>query len=264
MPRHIIAILLLLGSSNALADSQAVQATNVQASFVSGDTYAPGGRASNIYDINGGATFPLLTYLGASLSGTYGHSNLVWPLIVTNPSPSPNSTTTSGPPSCTVTSGNLDAGLFFRNSAIGRVGVSYGVGRQNSNCSATFLATGTDTLNTKNYAANAEYYFSNVTLAVARAQSHLDSANNLDSDTLTASWYPINNMRVGLSANGLDFKNTYSFGLEYQPEFLDNSLSILFGYATQRQTIETHSITVGFGYFFEKRVDLITRDRQYR
>lgn len=257
MQRHIIAILLLLGGTNALADSQAVQATNVQASFVSGDTYASGGRASNIYDINGGVTFPLLTYLGASLSGTYGHTN-----IASNPFP--NSTPGTAWPSCTVSSANLDAGLFVRNSAIGKVGVSYGAGRQQSHCSATFLATGTDTLDTTNYAANAEYYFSTVTIAVARAQSHIDSANNLDSDTLTASWYPINNVRVGLSANGLDFKNTYSLGLEYQPEFLDNSLSLLFGYTTQRQTIETHSITVGFGYFFDKRVDLMTRDRQYR
>jgi hypothetical protein len=257
MMRHIIAVLLLLGVTNALADSQAVQATNFQASFESGDTYASGNRASNIYDINGGVTFPLLTYLGASLSGTYGHTN-----IATNPFP--NSTPGSAWPSCVVTSGNLDAGLFARDSAIGKVGISYGAGRQQSHCSATFLATGTDTLDTKNYAANAEYYFSRVTIAVARGRSHIDSANNLDSDSLTASWYPINNVRVGLSANGLDFKNTYSFGLEYQPEFLDNSLSLLLDYTTRRETIETHSVTVGFAYFFDKRVDLMTRDRQYR
>ncbi len=257
MKRHISAILLLLGGTNALADSQAVQETNGQASFVSGDTYASGGRTSNIYGINGGITFPVLTYLGASLSGTYGHTNLA-------SNPFPNTTPGSAWPSCTVSSGDLDAGLFVRNSAIGKVGISYGVGRQQSHCSATFLATGTDKLDTKNYAGNAEYYFSNVTIAVVRTQTQIDSATNLDSDTLTTSWYPTNNLRVGLSANGLDLKNTYSFGLEYQPEFLDNSLSLLLGYTTQRQTIETHSITVGFGYFFDKRVDLMTRDRQYR
>lgn len=257
MKRHSIAVLLLLGATNALADSQAVQATNGQVSFESGDTYFSGNRTSNIYNINGGVTFPLLTYLGASLSGTYGHTN-----IASNPFP--NSTPTSAWPSCTITSGNLDAGLFFRNSDVGKVGVSYGAGRQQSHCNATFVATGTDTLDTKNYSANAEYYLSNFTIAVARAQTDIKSANNLDSDSLTASWYPINNMRVGLSAFGLDFKKTYSLNLEYQPEFLDNSVSFLFGYTTQRQVIETHSITVGFGYFFEKRVDLMTRDRQYR
>ncbi|MHB8741930.1 MAG: hypothetical protein ACYC9L_02285 [Sulfuricaulis sp.] len=262
MKRHIFAILLLLGNTNVLADSPAVQETNGQAGLVTGDTYNPNGRASNIYDISGGATFPLLTYLGASLTGTYGHSNLAWPIVVTNPSP--NSALLTGPPSCTVSSGDLNAGLFVRNSTFGRIGISYGAGRQQSNCSATFLSTGTGTLNTKSYAANAEYYLSTVTLAAARTQTRIESANNLDSDTLTASWYPVNNMRVGLSASGLDLKDTYSFGLEYQPEFLDNSISLLFGYTTQHQTINTHAITVGFSYFFDTHVDLITRDRQYR
>ncbi len=260
MKYYVIAGLLLFYCADALADSQAVQATTFQAGFASGDTHTSGGSDSSTYGINGSITFPLAAYLGASLSGAYAHSNLA-----TNfPSETNNLTPANASPSCNINQGNLDAGLFLRDPTIGKVGISYGAGRARSGCSATFLATGTDTLDTKNYTANAEYYFSKVTIALARTRTHLESAGDLNSDTLTASWYSTNNVRVALSAYGLDFKNTYSLGFEYQPEFLENSTSLLFGYTTRHQTIETHSIMVGFGYYFDKRVDLITRDRQYR
>ena len=260
MKHYVIAGLLLFYGADALADSQAVQETTFQTGFASGDTYTSGGSDSSTYGINGGVTFPLATYVGASLSGAYAHSNLATNFSSETHSLGPANTL----PACSINHGNLDAGLFLRNPTIGKVGIGYGVGRARSGCSATFLATGTDTLETKNYTANAEYYFSKMTIAVAGTRTHLDAAGNLNSDTLTASWYSTNNVRVALSADGLDFKNTYSLGLEYQPEFLENSTSLLFGYTTQRQTIETRSIMVGFSYYFDKRVDLITRDRQYR
>lgn len=259
MKRCLIAmlLLLLLCDDNALADSHAVEATNVQAGFTSWDTHASSGMVNNSYAINGGITFPVVSYLGASLSGAFGHTKLA-------SNPSPNVTPTSAWPSCTISNSNLDAGLFVRDPTLGKVGVSYGAGRQQSHCSATYLITGTDTLSTKDSTASAEYYLSKVTLAVARTKTHLVPGSDLDSDSLTLGWYPDSDVRLALSVYGLDLKNSRQLGLEYQPEFLDDSLSLLLVYSSQRLTTDTHSIMVGFNYFFEKHVPLITRDRQYR
>jgi len=258
MKRYLLAVPLLLCGAHAWADpAAAVAATNYEIGLTGGDTYVSGNRASNIYDINGRATFPLATYLGAALSGDYGHTS-----IATNPFP--DSTTGGSWAPCTVRSDDLDAGMFMRNPSFGRIGVDYGAGQLKSQCSATFVDTGTDTLNTRYSTASAEYYFSTVTVAVARSKVQLEAGNGLDSDTLTASWYPINDVRVALAADGLDLKDTYHLDLEYQPEFLDNSMSLLLNYMTQRQTLATHTISVGFRYFFGTEVDLLTRDRNYR
>ncbi|OGI48688.1 MAG: hypothetical protein A2151_07315 [Candidatus Muproteobacteria bacterium RBG_16_65_34] len=258
--RFFLAVSLLLYGAHALADSSAVQATNFQLGFASGDTYVSGSRDSNTYGINGSVTFPLLAYLGGSLSGAYAHTNLA----ANFPSETGTSTSASARPLCSVDRDDLAAGLFVRDPTIGRVGIGYGAGRTQSHCDATFLSTGTDTLETRNYAADAAYYFSKATLAIARTRTRLEAGGDLNSSTLTASWYPTNNARATLSAGGLDFKNTYSLGLDYQPEFLDNSLSLLFAYTARQQAIEARFLTIGLSYYFDKRVDLITRDRQYR
>ena len=257
MKRYLLALPFLAGVTHAWADSQAVALTNYEASLTTGDTYVSGNRADNMFDVNGSANFPVATYLGAALSGDYQHTN-----VITNPFP--DTTPASSWPSCSVRSENLDGGLFARNPSFGRIGVGYGSGRQKSRCSATFLATGTDSLNTRYTTASAEYYFSRVTLGAARTKVNIESDGHLDSDTLTARWYPVNDARVALAADGLDLKKTYHLNMEYQPAFLDNSLSLMFGYTTQRQTQSIHVITVGFGYFFGTDVDLLTRDRHYR
>jgi hypothetical protein len=260
MKRYFLAVPLLLCGIHARADAPAaaaVAATNYQAGLNSGDTYISGNRATYFYDINGSITFPLATYLGATFSGNYDHTS-----ITSNPFP--DTTPPRAWPSCAVHSKNFEAGLFARNSSFGRIGVDYGAGRQESHCNATFVDTGGDTLNTRHSTASAEYYFSRVTFAVARSKLHIESGNDLDSETLGASWYPINATRITLAADGLDFKDTYHLDMEYQPEFLDNSMSFLFGYTTQRQTLTTHSISVGFRYFFDTNANLLTRDRHYR
>ncbi len=258
MKRHILAVPLLLCGAHAQADTPAaVAASNYQAGLTSGDIYASGRRASNMYDLNGGANFPLMTYLGATLTGDYVHTNIP-------ANPFPGTTPTSAWPSCIHYSENLGTGLFVRNPSLGKIGINYGAGRQNSQCSATFVTTGTDSLNTSYSAVNAEYYFSTVTIAAARSKVHIESGSSLDSDTLAASWYPVNDARVTLAADGLDFKNTHHLGMEYQPELLGKSMSLSFDYTTQRQTLTSHSISVGFHYFFGTNVDLLARDRHYR
>ena len=87
--------------------------------------------------------------------------------------------------------------------------------------------------------------------------------NALEADVATAQiiGYPTANLSLGISAHGMDAEDTYSFTIEYQPTFFGNAASLLLNYGTQP---DYHSINVGVSYFFDRRIDLKTRDRRYR
>ncbi len=260
MKRLFVLVPLFLYASAALADSQAVRATNFQLSYVSGDINTTGGSDSRTNGIQGSAIFPLMNYIGASVFGDYSHSTLA-----TNfPNPNGGLTPSGAVPHCIVNNGDLGVGLFARDPDIGRVGVSYGSGEAKSACASTFLASGTDKLKSKDYAASAEYYFPRMTIALSRSQTRFSPTGTFDSDALTGSWYPMNILRAGFSAEGLDLKKTYILNLEYQPEFLDNSAGVSISYSIQHQTVTSHIVMVGISYYFGNRVDLLARDRAYR
>jgi hypothetical protein len=253
--RFVFAALLLYGA-NAAAETPAVRDSNYQLGYASGDTYVSGGTDSNTYGLNAAANIPLATYFGASLSAAYNRTNIAGSAVA--------SASGGVVPSCSLNEGEVEGGVFVRRPAIGRLGVTYGAGRTRSRCNATFLATGTSTLDTRTSGVNAEIYLSSFTVGAGRTRTKVKSAYDLDSDTLSASWYPVANMRVMLSGDGLDFKDTYHFNLEYQPEMLENSTGLLIGYTTRRQEFSSRVISVGLNYYFGRRVDLKTRDREYR
>jgi hypothetical protein len=253
------ALLLLCGTS-AAADAPAVHGTNYQIGYASGDTRVSDGANSNTYGFNGSVSIPLGTYFGASVSADYGRTN-----FSTSSVTSQSGVSASTPaPRCELNTAAVDAGLFFRNPTLGRIGVGYGAGSVRSHCDATFVATGTSTMETTSSTVNAEYYFSAVTLAATRTRTHIKSTFDLDSSSLSASWYPTPNLRTTITGDGLDYQDTCHFNLEYQPEILDNSTGLFIGYSSRRQTTSTHVIMVGINYYFDKRVDLKTRDREYR
>lgn len=255
---YFIALLLLLVcDGRALADSQAVQKTNAQIGYASWDSSVSSVRVNNSYSIYGDITFPLTTYLGASLSGGFGSTKIL-------PNANTNVTPTTTGPDCTVSNDSLDAKLFVRDPTLGKIGVNYGAGRQQSRCSGTFLVSGTDSQSTTAYGLSAEYYLSKVTLAVAVTKTQLDPNSDFASDALAMNWYPLDDLRVELSAFGQDLQDTYKVGLEYRPGFLDDSIGLLLAYSIQNQTTEVRTIMFGINYFFEKHIPLITRDRYFR
>jgi hypothetical protein len=260
MKRHLIAVLLLVHGAHTLADSQAVERANFEFGLASGDTSRSGTRVSNFYGVNARGTFPLANYVGAALSAAGARTNLGDAFR----SDTPSLTSPEEPPECEIDNSNLEADLFVRAATTGRVGIQYGAGQARSKCNATFLATGTKSLDTQTMAANAEYYFARVTIGATRTHTQLDGSADLDSATLAASWYPTDNLRLALAVDGLDLKDTYRFDLEYQAPLFGNAISLLLGYGTQDLAERTHSITVGISYFFDARVELITRDRHYR
>jgi hypothetical protein len=249
--------LLALAAIPVLAQAQAVEKSNYEIGLRTADTYESGNRLSYYYAYAGRATFPLGKYLGMSLSGDYVNSTLV---------ATPSSDVTGGTPweGCGYHGVDYTANLFARLPERGRFGIGYSSNKITSQCSATFLSDGTDTLKTDSYSVNAEYYFTRATLAAAWTHTNITNPGDVTTDSLTASWYPTEVTRLSVTAGGLDMKDTYSFALEYQPAFLDNLYGVRFSYTHQDQTISTQTFMVGVSYYFGKNVDLITRDRTYR
>lgn len=260
MKRHLVAVLLLVHGAPALAGSAAVERSNYEVGIDAGDTTRSGTRVSNTYGVNARGTIALADYFGAALAVSGARTNLGDAFR----SQTPTLTAPGTPPECEIDTSNIELELFARAASTGRIGLQYGAGQARSKCEATFLASGTRSLDTQTIAANAEYYFARVTLAAARTHTRLDSSADLDSATLAAAWYPTDNLRLTLAADGLDLKDTYRFELEYQPPLFGNALSLLLGYGEQDVPEKTHSITVGISYFFGTRVELLTRDRHYR
>jgi hypothetical protein len=257
MTRFFVAAALLGCVVGASAEGPAVHSTNFLVGFATGDTYVGDRRTSNQYNLHGEATLPLGTAFGASLAVGYGDTNLA-----TNPFP--DSDSAGAWPECAVRDERVAAGLFARDPGIGRVGLDVAHGTLQSRCNATFLSTGDNILRTDHSKISAEYYFQSVTLAADRGKVRLEGGAELDSASVTAGWYPTRNSRLTLSADGLDYQNTYKLGFEFQPVIIDHSLSLFVTYITQRQDIDTHTLMLGFNYFYEPHVNLIARDRRYR
>lgn len=253
-----LSIALLLPAAIAMGSTAAVSASNYEVRADTGDTYSSGDRVSYFYKLGATATIPLGSYLGLSLMGDYGNTTLL-------PTPSTTALNAAHPwGTCNYHTTGLGTSLFARLTNTGRIGIGYGTNRLDSRCNATFVGVNTNVLTTKTFSTNAEYYFSKVTIAADWARTKFEYGTDQTTDTLTTSWYPTILTRISLAASGLDMKNTYNFAVEYQPEFLDNVLGVTLSITSQHATISTQTISLGLRYYFDTKVDLITRDRQYR
>ncbi len=260
MKRLFLAGLLLVYGGSALADPPAVKATNYQLGYESGDINTVGGSDSRVNAVDGSITFPLAGYLGASVSGSYAR----YSLAANFASQGSGLTLASSLPNCTMIDKGLNADLFVRDPSVGRISAGYGEGKAMAHCESTFLNSGSEKLDAKNLVAATEYYLSRFTIGFSWNQTRFSSVDRFNSDSLTGSWYPTNILRVDLSSYGQDLKNTYSLGVEYQPQFFDNSSGLWFTYTRRHQTVTNNTFMVGIRYYFGRRVDLLTRDREYR
>ncbi len=256
------AVLLLLYGANAAADSRAVEAATFDGGFNFQEVKS-GGDPNNTAGATGVFTFGLASSLGASISGTASHADIQADRSATGSTAVATSIVSR---SCGFSSGDLTAGLFLRNPSIGRIGVSYGAGQIRADCgdNAMFVVSDGHTLRTYNYAANAEYYFSRLTIGAGRTTTHLDGGNDITADSLTASWYPLTELRISPSIGRIDSNNSYGLQLEGQPEFLGDAVGVVLGYSVQRQSPNIKSFSIGFVYHFGKPLELQTRDREYR
>jgi hypothetical protein len=260
MKRYLFVVLCLLGGAEAFADGRAVEEASYRVGIESGDVYRSGERDVNFLGINGGATFPLGTYLGGSLAASYVSSDVGGSFRDQNPGVA----LADDQPSCSVRESALGASVFARDPSLGRIGAGVREAQSEPSCDAVFLVNGSDTLDTTSYSGNAEIYLERVTLAAALTRTRLDGADDLVTATLTASWYPANNFRLDLSGDGGDVPDTQRIGFEYQPDFFGTALRLRLAYARQDQAVDVHFITFGLIFDFGKAVDLITGDRRFR
>ena len=234
----------MLGLSTTAVATPAVEAIHYQIGATAdrdNDTGRYAGADTTRYTIDGSVTFPVGQYVGAAVSGGLAQTQFKF----------------LGD-SCDTDSQRYGASVFVR-AAIGRVGLTYD--RLNGgSCGLAFIPDSNE------YAGFAEYYWEFITARLERSRTKIDDralSNVPDFDVAVARIiaYPTANLSLGVAAFGLDAEDTYAFSIQYQPTFFGNVASLLLGYATNP---DYHSISVGISYFFDRRIDLKTRDRRYR
>ena len=145
--------------------------------------------------------------------------------------------------------------------------MSYGTADIKSDCvgDAIFPLSGDDRMSSDHYRAFGEYYLGDFTFAAAYTTTKLeDSEDDLKTTALSASWYPLDSLRVSLSGNDLYEDNTYGIIVEHQPEMLGDGLSVWLGFSSSDAEPKTRTINIGLAYYFGRHVTLKDRDRQYR
>ncbi|MET0534569.1 MAG: hypothetical protein ABW171_10120 [Steroidobacter sp.] len=242
-------------------EPKAVQKTNFSLGLVASDSDTKDSTSNGTFGLSGIATMPIGDIVGASLSGTYSRSTARTSDVLLDVS-SPDQTR----PSCRFNNTELAASVFARWPTLGRVSASYGNGSLSSDCGdqSMFVTTGDDELGTDNYRLLAEAYLGNFTLGATHTSTELEDGPKLESDIFNATWYPINSLRVTLSGGDLYEQDTYGIEIEHQPEFMGDSLGVALGYTVVDREQEVGTISFSVIYHFGTKVELKTRDRQYR
>lgn len=253
--------MLFLGHA-AFAQIGASEASNFEVSVESIDSDTADSTSNGTLGGRLRATVPLGTYFAASVAGGYSETKVRTRDVLADAIGSLSGVR----PSCDFDSTNGEVTLFARRPTLGKIGVSYGVGSLGAECGADsqFLANGEDTLSTEGYRIEAEYYLYDFTLAAARTSTELEDGPKLESTSVTASWYPLDSLRISVSGNDLYEQDTYGIVFEHQPEFLGNGFGVYVGYSKTDQDPSTRTISLGLSYHFGTKVELKARDRHYR
>ncbi|MFO7305110.1 MAG: hypothetical protein C0P74_006270 [Gammaproteobacteria bacterium] len=267
MTARFSAIALLIGSvlaslATAHAQSRAVESLHFEADFESTDSDSSGSTSNGTLGLNLRSTIPLGSLFGTSLSAGYSETRIRTRRVVENE----DGTLPGVRPSCNFDNLNGELGVFARRPTLGRIAVSYGVGRLSADCSqpSFFLPSGDDSMSTDHYTVAAELYWRNFTLGASRTTVSLEDAPEIETTTVTGSWYPLDSLRVSVFGNDLYDEDTYGIELEHQPQFLGDGFGIHLSYANTDSEPRTRTVSLGLTYYFGRRVPLLVRDRQYR
>jgi hypothetical protein len=242
-------------------EPKAVQKTNLSLGLVASDSDTKDSTSAGTFGLNGIVTMPIGKYIGASLGGTYSRTTARTSDVLLDVT-SPDATR----PSCRFNNSDLSAGVFARLPSLGRVSASYGNGNLSADCGdqSMFVSTGDDEMGTNSYRIGAEAYLGNFTFGANHTETELEDGPTLESNLFSASWYPINSLRVTLSGGDQFEQDTYGIELEHQPEFMGDSLGVVLGYSVVDREQEVGTISFSVMYHFGTKVELKTRDREYR
>jgi hypothetical protein len=257
----LLAASLMLSSAGALAQSRAVDARNYEFGLASVDSDTDGSTSNGTLGVNLAATLPIGSLLGISVSGYYSATKVRTGDVLGN-----DDNQTGSRPSCSFDNSGGEIALFARRPSLGKIAASYGVGNVKPDCgdSAIFIGNGTDKLSTDHYRIDAEVYLGDFTVGAGRTSTDLDEGMKLESTAISASWYPIDSLKLSVSGNDLYEQDSYGLTIEHQPEFLGDSFGLAVGYSFGDQEPKTRTLFLGMSYYFGTAVPLKTRDRQYR
>jgi len=240
---------------------KAVQHTNFSLGLVASDSDTKDSTSNGTFGLGGLVTMPIGKLFGASLGGAYSRSTARTSDVLLDVT-----STDSARPSCRFNNRDLSASLFARVPAWGRVSVSYGNGLLSADCGdqSEFVSTGKDEMGTDNYRASAEAYLGDFTFGANHTSTELEDGPTLESNTFSASWYPMDDLRITLSGGDLYDQDTYGIEVEHQPEFMGEALGVVLGYSVVDREQEVGTISFSVVYHFGTKVELKTRDREYR
>lgn len=242
-------------------EPKAVQKTSFSLGLLASDSDTKDSTSAGTFGLNGILTLPIGKYFGAALGGTYSRTTARTSDVLLDVV-SPDATR----PSCRFNNKDLSATVFARWPSWGRVSVGYGNGNLSADCGeqSMFVSTGDDEMGTDNYRVGAEAYLGNFTFGANHTQTELEDGPKLESNLFSASWYPINSLRVTLSGGDQFDQDTYGIELEHQPEFMGDSLGVVVGYSVVDREQEVGTVSFSVVYHFGTKVELKTRDREYR
>lgn len=247
-----------LGSAQT---QRAVQSTNFSLGLVASDSDTKDSTSNGTFGLGGIVTMPIGDWFGASVAGNFSRTTARTSEVLFDVE-SEQSTR----PSCRFNNSDAVVGLFARRATLGRVSASYGKGKVSSDCGddSVFVSTGDDNLGIDYYRLAAEAYLWDFTLGAVHTSTELEDGPKLESNLFNASWYPFDSVRVTLSGGDLYDQDTYGIEIEHQPEFMGNSLGVALGYSVVDRDQEVGTINFSVVYHFGTKVELKTRDRQYR
>ena len=242
-------------------ESKAVQRTNLSLGLIASDSDTKDSTSNGTFGLGGIVTMPIGNIFGASLSGSYSRSTARTGDVLRDVTSSDATR-----PSCRFNNTDLSASLFARWPTLGRISASYGSGNLASDCgdSSVFVTTGKDEMDTDNYRLAAEAYLGDFTVGANHTSTELENGPKLESNIISASWYPIDSVRVTLSGGDLYEQDTYGIELEHQPEFMGDGLGVVLGYSVVDREQEVGTVAFSVVYHFGTKIALKTRDREYR
>jgi hypothetical protein len=250
-------------SAGAFAQERAVAARNYEFGIASVDSDTSGSTSNGTLGVSLGATVPIGSWVGIAASGYFSSSKVRTGDVLGEDD---SAASTGSRPSCSFDNSGGEISLFVRRPTLGKVAATYGVGKVAPDCgdSSIFIGNGKDDLSTDNYRFDVEGYLGDFTVGAAYTSTEFDEGPKLETTAVTASWYPLDSLKLSLSGNDLYEQDTYGLMIEHQPEFLGDAFGINVGYSNSDQEPKTRTIYLGMTYYFGTRVPLKARDRQYR
>lgn len=259
----VLAALQLASNIAAAAEPapRAVQSTNYSLGLIASDSDTKDSTSNGTFGLGGVANLPIGNLFGASLAGSYSRTTARTSDVLFDVASQNSSRQT-----CRFNNSDASVSVFARKPTLGKISASYGKGNVTSDCGdeSVFVSTGDDSMGIDYYRVGAEGYLGDFTFGVVHTSAKPEDGETLESDIFSASWYPIDSLKVSLSGGDLYSQDTYGIEIEHQPEFMGNSLGVALGYSVIDRDRQIGTINFSVVFHFGTKVELKARDRQYR